>query len=95
MDIDLATLPVQQLLTLDRQILNELRQRQIVRTANSPVGDWDELLVATAFGGELAPNSEKSYDVLTPDNQRLERSGNLASSQSTAIGRTPTPPHTS
>ena len=72
MDIDLATLPVQQLLTLDRQILNELRRRQIVRTGNSPVGDWAELLVAKAFGGELAPNSEKSYDVLTPDNQRLQ-----------------------
>lgn len=42
MDIDLATLSVQHLLTLDRQILNGLRQRQIVRTGNSPVGDWAE-----------------------------------------------------
>lgn len=69
---NVAELPVQDLLTLNRQILNELRKRQIVRTGNSPVGDWAELLVAKAFQGDLAPNSEKSYDVLTPDGQRLQ-----------------------
>ena len=72
MDTQLSDLSVQQLLTLNRQLLNELKCRGIVRTGNAPAGDWAELLVAKAFGGELAPNSEKSYDVLTPDNQRLQ-----------------------
>ncbi len=36
----------------------------MVRTENAPAGDYAEFLVATALGGHLAPNSEKSYDVL-------------------------------
>jgi hypothetical protein len=31
-----------------------------IRTENAPVGDYAEYLVATALGGRLAPNSEKS-----------------------------------
>lgn len=44
----------------------------MVRTGNSPVGDWAELLVPTATGGELAPNSEKSFDVVDLDDRRLQ-----------------------
>lgn len=55
-----------QLLEHSGQALAELRRRGIVRTANAPAGDLAERLVADAMGGELAPNSQKSWDVLAP-----------------------------
>ncbi len=53
-----------ELFALYRAILRELRGRGVVRTENAPAGDYAEFLVATALGGNLAPNSAKSYDVL-------------------------------
>ena len=38
-----------------------------VCTENAPAGDYAEFLVASALGGTLAPNSEKSFDVLVGD----------------------------
>ena len=74
-DIDvLDSLPeccIPELLKLYAGILAELRRRRIVRTANGPVGDYAELLVAELVSGELAGTSEKSWDVLTPSGQRL------------------------
>ncbi len=61
-----------ELLALNRQTLHELHRRGVIRTLNAPAGDWAELLVATAYKGTLAPNSEKSYDVATPDGRRLQ-----------------------
>jgi len=65
-DDDLRNAPVWQLLGTYRAILGELRRRGIVRTSNAPTGDYAEYLVARFFGGELAPNSERSWDVLAP-----------------------------
>lgn len=39
---------------------------------NAPQGDYAEKLVAEAYGGELAPNSEKSWDVLTAGGIRIQ-----------------------
>lgn len=61
-----------ELLALNRQTLHELHRRGVIRTLNAPTGDWAELLVATAYEGTLAPNSEKSFDVLTPEGRRLQ-----------------------
>lgn len=55
-----------------RGVLAELKRREIVRTGNAPTGDYAETLVKVAFSGELAPNSEKSWDVLAPDGQKLQ-----------------------
>jgi hypothetical protein len=48
-------------------ILAELLHRGVVRSRNAPAGDLAEYLVANAFGGELAPPSEKSWDVRVGD----------------------------
>jgi hypothetical protein len=69
---DLARLNLAELFRLYRGILAELRRRKIVRTENAPAGDYAEYLVAAAFGGELAGNSEKSYDILSADQERLQ-----------------------
>ena len=61
-----------QLFSLYRGILSELRRRKVVRTENAPAGDYAEYLVAAAFNGRLAANSEKSYDILAPDGERLQ-----------------------
>ena len=39
---------------------------------HAPQGDWAELLVARAYEGELAPNSEKSWDVRSHDGRTLQ-----------------------
>ncbi len=60
------------LFALYRATLAQLRERGVVRTENAPAGDYAEYLVATALGGELAPNSEKSWDVRLPSGRRLQ-----------------------
>ncbi len=69
---DLSTFSESGLLSLYRAILSELKSRGVIRTENAPVGDYAEYLVATALGGQLAPNSEKSWDVLGSDGEKLQ-----------------------
>jgi hypothetical protein len=52
-----------ELLALSGGALAELRTRGVVRTGNAPGGDLAERLVADAMNGELAHNSQKSWDV--------------------------------
>lgn len=70
--MDLSGMSTGELLALSRAILAELRHRGVIRTGNAPAGDYAELLVRVATGGELAPNSQRSWDVLTPDGERLQ-----------------------
>jgi hypothetical protein len=69
---DLSTLSESRLLSFYRAILGELKSRGVIRTENAPVGDYAEYLVATALGGQLAPNSEKSWDVLGKGGEKLQ-----------------------
>lgn len=69
-DVRRASAP--ELLRVYRSILAELMRRGIIRTLNAPTGDLAELLVACAFDGELAPNSEKSFDVRLPDERLIQ-----------------------
>ena len=70
--MNLGEMTVGELLSVSRAILAELRRRGVIRTGNAPAGDYAELLVQRATGGELAPNSQKSWDVLTSDGERLQ-----------------------
>lgn len=69
---DPATLTVRQLLASSVAVIDELIRRGLVRTRNSPLGDLAESLALRAYGGELAPNSEKSFDLRTADGRRLQ-----------------------
>lgn len=70
---DIRSRTTAELFSLYRAILRELEAREIVRTENAPTGDYAEYLVARAFAGStLAPASEKSWDVLTSSNERLQ-----------------------
>ena len=70
--MNLSELSVGELLALSRRILSELRERGVIRTGNAPAGDYAELLVQRTTEGDLAPNSQKSWDVLTPGGERLQ-----------------------
>lgn len=70
--VDLSGLSVPALFRTYRAILRELRDRGIVRTMNAPAGDYAEHLVGALTGGELADNSEKSWDIKTPEAERLQ-----------------------
>lgn len=54
------------------EILAELRARGVVRTSNAPLGDYAEYIALRVYGGTLAPNSAKSYDLLAPDERRIQ-----------------------
>lgn len=71
------------LFALYRSILRELRTRGVVRTENAPAGDYAEYLVASALGGTLASNSEKSYDVVA-DGRRLQVKSRVVSDPPTS-----------
>lgn len=70
MDIETATVP--QLLAQYAEILAELRKREVVRTRNAPIGDYAEFLSAAVYGGELEPNSGKSYDLIAADGRSVQ-----------------------
>jgi|ERR1035441_1178277 hypothetical protein len=63
--IDLSEMSTRQLLALWAQALRELRDREVVRTFNSPIGDIAEALVALHCGGERGSFSQASWDVRT------------------------------
>jgi hypothetical protein len=69
---DLSAFSESGLFSLYRAILRELKGRGVIRTENAPVGDYAEYLVATALGGQLATNSEKAWDVLGGDGEKLQ-----------------------
>jgi len=71
-NLDPAEYTAQQLLRQYAGILQELRDRGVIRTLNAPAGDLAETLTARAYAGDLAPNSEKSWDVTAEDGRHLQ-----------------------
>lgn len=70
--LDLTGFSESRLFSLYRSILAELKHRGVIRTENAPVGDYAEYLTAAALHGELAPNSEKSWDVRSSSGEKLQ-----------------------
>ena len=56
-----------ELMNMYADILAELNSRNVVRTYNSPVGDYAEWLVAEKLGLILEHNSQKGYDAYDPE----------------------------
>jgi hypothetical protein len=70
--IDLSKLTTRDLLALWAQALRELRDREVVRTFNNPIGDIAEALVALHYGGERGSFSQASWDVKTSSGELLQ-----------------------
>ncbi len=69
---ELAQITVGQLLRRYAAVLAELRHRGLVRTNNAPIGDLAEYCAAIVYDGLLAPNSEKSYDLVADDGRKVQ-----------------------
>jgi hypothetical protein len=80
----LTDLSTGELLALSRGILAELRQRGVIRSGNAPAGDYAELLVQQAAGGQLASNSQRSWDVETPTGEHLQVKARVVPNPNTA-----------
>lgn len=55
-------LSVQQLLQAYGAVLDELRRREVVRSLNSPISDYAEILFCKAFGWTREGNSASGHD---------------------------------
>ena len=53
-----------ELLKMYSNILTVLNERKVVRTYNSPVGDYAEYLISKSLGLKLEKNSKKGYDAI-------------------------------
>lgn len=71
-DFDPSKLTVRQLLATYVAIIDELLKRGLVRTRNPPLGDLAEHIVWKAYGGTLADNSAKSYDIIDADGRKIQ-----------------------
>ena len=60
------------LLRLYGSLLDELRQRGVVRTANNPIADFAETLFCDAFGWTRAEKEAKGYDAVDVSGIRYE-----------------------
>jgi hypothetical protein len=60
--MDFKSLSEAELLRLHAGVIDELLRREVVRTANNPIGDYTEWLVGDWLGLALEPNSRASYD---------------------------------
>jgi hypothetical protein len=69
---ELRKRPTAHLLAQSRALLAVLREREVGRSVNSPTGDYAETLVRRACSGKQAPNSQKSWDVLSCDGEQLQ-----------------------
>jgi len=64
MTFDIKSFTTTELLQYYGQIIDELKTRKVVRTANSPIGDYAEWLVANKLGLTLLSNSTPGYDAV-------------------------------
>ncbi len=71
---------VGELLSIYAEILAELRERGVVRSANAPAGDYAEWLCSRALGASLVDNfSVKSHDLVLADGRRVQVKTRLTS----------------
>lgn len=68
---NLKSLSILELLQCFSGILNELKQRGVVRTRNNPTGDYAEWLVATKFKLKLELNSNAGYDAASSRGKKV------------------------
>ena len=71
-NFELNSLTVGELIDTYSGILDELRDRGLVRTKNAPVGDLAEYAASIAYSAKLEKNSAKSYDLLAGDGRRVQ-----------------------
>jgi hypothetical protein len=69
---DLKDKSVSQLLSLHAGVLEELRQRAVIRSSNSPSGDYAESLFSCAFNWKLERSSSAGHDATDESGTRYQ-----------------------
>lgn len=69
-DLKLAT--TFELLGYFADVLEELKQREVIRTRNNPVADYAEWLATQSLGLSLEPNSRAGYDAINKRGERFQ-----------------------
>ncbi len=72
---DIQSLSVLDLLSSYSAIVEELRQREVIRTSNNPVADYAEYLCEKALGLTRSDNSTKGIDAIGSDGMRYQIKG--------------------
>src|SRR3990172_8997081 len=70
--VRLKELKVLDLLSMHSDIISELCNRGVLRTANNPAADYAEFLVTTALSLWPAPKSAKGYDAIDNRGRKYE-----------------------
>jgi uncharacterized protein DUF6998 len=89
--MDLTTYKTRELLKLWAAIMRELLRRDVVRTANNPIGDIAEAIVAEHYDGERQGFSNSGWDVTTPHGERVEVKGIRLTDSRTRANLSPIP----
>lgn len=71
-DLDLTELTDQQVFATWAAAMAELKRRGIVRSDNTPTGDYAEWLIASRLGLTLEGNSQAGYDAVDLDGTRYQ-----------------------
>jgi hypothetical protein len=61
-----------QLLKIYTRVIITLENRDVVRTQNSPIGDYTEWLVSKAYDYKLETNSKAGYDAIAKDGTKIQ-----------------------
>jgi hypothetical protein len=69
-----------ELLGLWASLMAELNERGVIRSDNSPMGDYCEFLVAAHFEVEPEGNSNAGHDVVTPEGLKIQVKGRRVAS---------------
>ena len=73
--VNLKDQSVTNLLGFHVLILQELKDRGVLRSENNPTGDLAEYLFCETYGWKRAPNSERGFDALGIDRKRYQIKG--------------------
>lgn len=83
--VDLSKLSEKELLRTHDAILNELADRQVIRSKNNPTGDYAEWLASTILTLDLAPKSAKGYDATDSKGLRFQIKGRHLSESNKSV----------
>ena len=72
---DLKQMSEIELLRTHAAIIDELIDRDVVKTRNNPVGDYTEWLVSSRMGLDLQPNSRAAFDAVDATGMRYQIKG--------------------
>jgi hypothetical protein len=66
-----------EIMLLDRYLKEKLGNLGVSKSKGSPLGEYAEFLVATAFNGSRMPNATEGHDLTLPSGERIEVKGRI------------------